>query len=381
MRSSTKLLGLGTAFAVVASLGLPVVAARADVGPSAGDIVGIGSDTVQNIANFLADGEPNATSNGINAVGGRNRFVSFDATPDANDRAGYTVSGAVLNPTIILRGGTNPVQRPNGSSSGLAAMLKDTTAPYKINWVRMSRFIKSGEITTAQNNGWGGLHVVKASSDALKMAAASTTNAPAALTIAQLVSIYKCDATARTWNQVGGTSTNAIIPQIPQSGSGTGDTFRADLQAANGGTAVVVGSCVQTVQENDPTSITGSTAPADTIAPFSEGRLNLFNNGYFKDPSVTYGNPPVTLNAGVQMLNGTGAYVNNRGLYFVFRESDMSSTTPFQSGGTLNFAKSLFANPGGIRPYLNTPDGQAAITAAGGAPTYVDCGANPTTAC
>ena len=379
MRSSTKLLGLGTAFAVVASLGLPVVAAQADVGPSSGDIVGIGSDTVQNIANFLADGDPTGASSGVNSAGGKNRFVSFDATPDANDRAGYTVNGAVLNPTIILRAGTNPVQRPNGSSSGLAAMLKDTTAPYKINWVRMSRFIKSSEITTATNNGWGGLHVVKASSDALKMAAASTTNAPAALTINQLVSIYKCDAAADQWSEVGGTSTATIIPQIPQGGSGTGDTFRADLKAANGGVDVPIGTCVQTVQENDPTSITGSSSPADTIAPFSEGRLNLFNNGYFKDPSVTYGNTPVTLTAGIQLLNGNGAYVDNRGLYFVFRESDMSSAKPFQSGGTLNFAKSLFANPSGSRPYLNTPDGQAAIAAAGGTATYVDCGANPTT--
>ncbi len=386
MRSSTKLLGLGTALAVAASLGLPVVSAQADVGPSAGDIVGIGSDTVQNIANFLGDGDPTGSSNGINSVGGRNRFVSFDATPDANDRAGYTVTGAVLNPTIILRGGTNPVQRPNGSSSGLAAMLKDTVAPYKINWVRMSRFTKTAEYTTAQNAGFGGLHVVKASTDALKIAAATTTNAPAALTATQLVDIYKCATTARTWNQVGGTSTNSIIPQIPQGGSGTGDTFRADLQAANGGTAVTLGSCVLTVQENDPTSITTSTsspgvsASADTIAPFSEGRLNLFNNGYFKDPAVTYGNPPTTLNAGIQMLNGTGAYVNNRGLYFVFRESGMTSTVPFQAGGALNFARSLFANPGGATsPYLNTPDGRSAVVAAGGAAAYVDCGVNPAT--
>ena len=44
------------------------------------------------------------------------------------------------------------------------------------------------------------------------------------LSIAQLVDIYKCATTADQWSEVGGTSTAAIIPLIPQVGSGTGDT-------------------------------------------------------------------------------------------------------------------------------------------------------------
>ncbi|GAB3682265.1 substrate-binding domain-containing protein [Angustibacter aerolatus] len=384
MRSTKKLVGIGVAATAVLGLGLSSGQAQADAGPASGDVVGVGSDTVQNIGNFLADGDPDGLSTGANASGGRNRLISFDATPDANDRAGYIPTAgtssaiAPLNPTIILRAGTSPVLRPNGSGSGIAAFLKDTGTPAKINFVRASRLPNATEIATANGQGtFNGLHVVKISTDALKVAAANTTNAPAALTPAQLVSIYKCDT--RTWNQVGGSSSANIIPQIPQAGSGTGDTFRNDLKAANGGTAVTIGSCVQTVQENDPSAITSADSPADAIAPFSEGRLNLYQSGYFKDPTVAFGNTPVTLSAGIKLLNGAGSYSNTRGLYIVFREKDLSSTTRFQPGGSLNFARALFANPGSaVKPYVASNDGQAAIEAGGGTAVYVDCGVNPT---
>ena len=113
MRSRSALLAGGTALVATALSIARIAPANADIAPSAGDIVGVGSDTVQNMANFLGDGDPFGASSGINASGGKNRFFSFGATPDANARAGY-LQGSIsavekaLQPTIILRAGKSP---------------------------------------------------------------------------------------------------------------------------------------------------------------------------------------------------------------------------------------------------------------------------------
>lgn len=382
MIRSTKALSAGAGLVTALSLGLGMPA-HADIAPAANDVVGVGSDTVQNLANFLADGDTAGTP-GYNTAGNINRLISFDATADANDRAAYlngstNASIKALNPTIVLRAGTNPVQRPNGSGAGLAALNLDKGTNEIINFVRSSRLPTDAEQTTAINNGWGGLHVVRISTDALRIAAATTTNAPAALTPTQLVSIYSCTAT--TWTAVGGSATSTIIPLIPQTGSGTRSSFLADLKAANGNTDVTLGSCVQTVEENDPASITTATSPADAIAPFSGGRKNLYDSGYFKDSTVKFGSAPVALTSGLQLLSGTGSYLNTRGLFIVFRDKDLASTVPFQPGGTKNWAKTLFSNSGGSAPFVNTTAGQADIAAGGATPSYQDCGAGVGTTC
>ena len=188
----------------------------------------------------------------------------------------------------------------------------------------------------------GDLHVVKISTDNLKVAAANVTNAPASLTAAQLVDLYKCNTV--NWNTIGGTA-GTPIPQIPQTGSGTRNSFLADLQTANGGVAVPLGACVQSVEENDPASITGSTsAGINAIAPFSEGRNNLYDSGYFFDPAVVFPGAATPLTSGVKMLGG---YVNNRGLFIAFRDADKNSVIKWQPGSTQNFVQALFLNPGG----------------------------------
>lgn len=364
--------------AAALSLGL-ASAATADIAPYQNDAVGVGSDTVQNIGNFLADGDTAGTL-GYNGAGNINRVFSFDATPDANDRAGYlngSANGALknLNPTIVLRAGTNPVQRPNGSGAGITALLNDKTAPYYINFVRSSRLPNAGEQSLASTNLNTSLHPVRISTDDLRVAASATTNAPAALTTAQLVDIYECTKT--TWNQVGGTATSTIIPILPQAGSGTRTSFLNDLTAAK--STFTLGTCVQTAEENDPTSLTGASSPADAIAPFSAGRKALYDSGYFKDPSKKFGETVVPLTSGIQLLTGTGAYLNTRGLYIIFRDSDASSLTPFQPGGTKNLVQTLFLNPGGSAPFVNSGSGKALITSGGATPSFKDCGAGATT--
>jgi len=379
MRRITKL-GLSSAGALALTAAL-VGPAYADLAPTADDVVGVGSDTVQNIMNFVADGS-NAGDSGYNSTEPKNRVVSFDATPDQNDRAGYlngSTNAALkpLNPTITLRQGESPVQRPNGSSSGITALLADTLGN-DISYVRASRLPKAAEQTTANdtNHNFGGLRVVQIATDPLAIATANTTNAPTALSKQQLVNIYKCTTT--DFAAVGGTA-GTIIPLIPQSGSGTRSTFLADLKAANGNIDVTLGGCVQTVEENDPTSITGSSSPANTIAPFSGGRINLYNTGYFKDPSVVYPGG-ASLTPGVKLLTGPTAsdgnpnYLNNRGLYIIFRNRDAASTTPFQPGGNKNWAQDLFLGKGTSAPFVNSTSGKADIAAAGVTPTYSDLG-------
>lgn len=392
-----SVLGL-SAVATAALTALSMGSAYADYAPAAGDVIGVGSDTVQNMGNFLADGD-NIGGIGYNAAGNKFKMVSFDATPDANDRAGYlngSTSAALkpLTPTIVLRSGLQPVQRPNGSGAGIGALLADTT--HKIDFVRMSRLPSVAEQNTAiGTSGVGSLRVIKIATDYLQIATAATTNSPAALTASQLVDIYLCKTTADQWSEVGGTSTNKIIPIVPQSGSGTRSTFLADLQAANGGTAVTPGSCVVTAEENDPSAITGAIAvgettprPADAIAPFSAGRKALYDSTqYFNDPTKTFAQTPVTLSSGIALLGGatptSATYNNNRNLYIVFRDSDVNSATPFQPGGTKNWVRDLFYNPGSsVKPYVQSDNGQADIADGGGVPLYANCGAgNTVTSC
>ncbi len=47
-------------------------------------------------------------------------------------------------------------------------------------------------------------------------------------------------------------------------------------------------SNVQTVEQNDPSAITASSAPADTIVAFSAARLDLWNTGYFHNPVTAF---------------------------------------------------------------------------------------------
>ena len=163
MRTSARL-GLALTAVTAASLSL-TSPALADYAPGPLDVVGAGSDTVQNIMNFAADGK--GASPGFNTAGGKYKLVSLDATGDANDRTVYANGGtSPLKLSVIYRAGKSPQQRANGSGAGIAALLADTGASETINYVRMSRLPKDTEEATANSNGWGGLHVVKIATSA-----------------------------------------------------------------------------------------------------------------------------------------------------------------------------------------------------------------------
>jgi hypothetical protein len=206
--------------------------AGADPAPSASDVVGVGSDIVQNSLDFLADGVDGYP--GYNAAGNVNRLANFDATADANGRnafldpaLGLSGNNDLLNPTVTLRGGTSPVTRPNGGSVGLLALtfdgdtenqfqLTSGTTP-ALNWGKpqLVDFARSPNLPTntgtdpAKNNQLAAdknlgtqLHSVRFAIDQQYIAAATTTNAPSYLSPVQIAAIYKGYWT--DWRQVPG---------------------------------------------------------------------------------------------------------------------------------------------------------------------------------
>jgi ABC-type phosphate transport system substrate-binding protein len=373
--TTKKKFGIVAVGALTAALGASIPA-HADYAPQPGDVVAVGGDTPQFDLAFGADGDT-AGDQGYNSTGNINRLVTFNATADANARAAYADGSTLanpnpLNPTIVLRAGTNPVQRPQSSGAAISALLNDTGATHKINFVFSASEPTSAQQGTANdpNHKWGYLHVVQIGDDAVRIAADTTTHAPAALTTAQLLGIY--DGTFTKWTDVGGTSSNAIVPLLPPSSSSIYKTFLKDLQSANGGNPVNLAPSVKTVEQNDPTAITAQAASADAIVPFSSARFSLFAKGYFHDPSTPFPGG-AAISPGTKLLTGSGAYDSVVKHYVIFRESDTTAKA-FQPGGTLNWIQTLFSNPGGTKPFFARSTGQALIAAAGTTPAYADLG-------
>lgn len=418
-------LAVGVAATAAITLAMSGVA-NADSAARPGDVVGVGSDTIQNAADFMFDSAPGLTT-GYNENGNKNRVFNEFATGDANGRATYDGTCGAVNSTtglgtfcdsttdqtpnllpgsIILRDGTKPVVRPNGSGAGIAALDADGSGGYEglpagsIQYARMSRLPKSTEVgTSVCTSCGGGVDVYQVATDNLQIAASAvSTNAPAGLTADQLYHIFVlCDYTK--WNQIPGNSSGSsdtIHPLIPQSGSGTRNFFLADLQTAEGLSSTPnPGPCTRTVEEHDPTGIYADPTPQDAIEPFSAGKIALINSGYFENGAGYSGTEGAegayTPNLLTSLLGtppgGGSTYNSNRGLYIAIKNSDLTSTTPFQPGGTQNWAQTLIAG-GTISDPSDTTDAPpfaagskaaALIAKAGFTQAWKFCGLNATT--
>jgi ABC-type phosphate transport system substrate-binding protein len=107
MRKITKAgLSVIGAAALLAGLTGP---ALADTGATATDFVAVGSDTVQNVANFIFDGDQ-AAHNGFNFSNKSTRVFTFDANGDDNGRALYNNS----TPQSSIPWGPFPCRGPTG---------------------------------------------------------------------------------------------------------------------------------------------------------------------------------------------------------------------------------------------------------------------------
>jgi len=438
----------GFAATAVAALTLATMApAVADYAPRSGDIVGVGSDTVQYAADFLFNGDP-AGDVGFNQ-GKVNQVDSFFATGDGNGRATYdgycgspespcSATNAVVNSlatTAVLRVGTLPVPRPNGSGAGIAAITADSAAPgydglplNTINFGRASRLPKGAEQSAcAAIADCGGLNVFQFADDNLEIATAPVTNAPT-LSAVELAAIYLgvgpdkvgTSGCVTNFDQLPNESADnqTIYPDIPQSGSGTRNFFLADLDAAAGSSSLTLCPAVATSEEHDPTGITlaggvdtaaacaavPATNECDAIEPFSTGRALLLttnpetgatgqtNGGYFANSgepasyltiklipgcniAVTGFNPSIGLCPTAHQItssDGTNpVYDSNRGLYFLVRNTALTSSTIMEPGGTQNFVNTLFS---GANSWIASGNEAANIEEAGLDPSYANLG-------
>ncbi len=301
-RNRVSALTAGVAVVVGSALTSVAPAVAADANPydptfvpAASDVVGVGSDTTQIVTHDIARAYNQGRATG--------RLASFAA------------DGAPA--TVTLRAGAAAITRPNGSGAGKKLLFGTDNDP-NVSFARSSSSLSDAEIA-------GGLKQAAFAVDGLQMAVnAGSTNAPASLTIAQILGIYKGDYT--NWSQVGG-KPGTIKALIPQSGSGTLSFFTSQLAAANGGISFT--PVATSTQEHSAADIAGN---PNAIAPFSSARASI--------------SPTVRL---------AGGWKATRAVYNVLRTSDLSNGT---LGPVLG---SIFGENG----WICGPDGRAVIEAAG----------------
>lgn len=269
--------------------------------PPATAMVGVGSDTIEQVANQLA------TDYGVT------KLASFNATNPTTGAAHDQIQTKVGAPKIA---------RPDGSGEGIAELAKNQTFTANgvkrnvVDFARSSRSRAAGDPSTVSFIAFGG--------DAVTWAANSTTNAPATLTQAQLKAIYNCTTT--NWSQVGGKS-GVIKPVLPQDGSGTREFFMGALGLSN----TSIKSCVTTgVQENEGTDT--RLAGPNTLAPYSVSKYiaQVYNHHDDKHGSEVLkkiNNSAPTKGTGVNtVINSSFPTKFQRLLYDVVRNSQYNAS-------------------------------------------------------
>jgi ABC-type phosphate transport system substrate-binding protein len=262
VRIVSKIVVAATAAAAITAL----VAAPALADPPAGktprptDVVGVGSDTIQNVMDQL--------SVAYNATHASGKLYSFDAL--------NPTTGA-MGDTIQLKSGSSTcsIPRPDGSSAGISQLTtgNGTTTGGQpcINFARSSR----GRGSTDPNT----ISFIALAGDAVTVATQPGSHAPANLiTTSVLTNIYNCTVTK--WNQIPGNSGGAsstIVPMLPQNGSGTRSFFLGAIGVTTPGSCVSTSDTAQgsghlndnTLQENEGVAPSLNTNKANVIFPFS----------------------------------------------------------------------------------------------------------------
>jgi ABC-type phosphate transport system substrate-binding protein len=211
--------------------------------PAVTSIVSVGSDTTQ----YLSD----QFSTDYNKTSPTNPYDSWDAVNPSTGGAGDTIK--------TKNDANCSLSRPNGSGAGITQLqqkLKATNGTdYCVDLARSSRNIKTGDGT--------GIASVLFAKDLITYATNSGGNGVSNLTDTDLTAIFECNASLIkstysgpvTWNEVGGTSTDAIVPVLPQSSSGTRSQWLSDIAVTTPGSCVVNGSYNSTtIEENEGTN-------------------------------------------------------------------------------------------------------------------------------
>ncbi len=284
MRHRTFKLGLIAALALSAALPLAATqSAYADYAPSKADVVGVGADALQYIVDFLADGDAYGDT-GYNQIGNKNKLISLDATADANGRLAYGVNGGqaaqttctpgtgstagtgnatgtntgapcVLNPTAVLRAGTQPVQRPNGTGGGFKALVQDIVAGNNGGTKEVINFVRASATQSTAATLPSGVNIdqLEVATDTLPiLVSKSPTSHAFPLSAAQLSLIYAANSgSCLTWND----------PRI------SGVVVSAATTTSGSTSVTYTGASNQVTAANEGWPVSGPGIPAgDTIA-------------------------------------------------------------------------------------------------------------------
>ncbi|GHD52171.1 hypothetical protein GCM10010317_033700 [Streptomyces mirabilis] len=264
---TTRLTAAMVAAAVVSGTLALASPASADPTPAGTfrQLVGVGSDTTQDVLNALAGDIVNGKSYADTAVkAGDAGIASYDAF----------VPGAATS-TIQTRSGGPTFLRPNGSGPGRAALSMSLTGDKFPNATGVA---VKGQVDFARSSGGPStsgntLTYIPFARDAVGVAVRGS--ALDTLTVDQLHDIYTSGDTRL--KVLKGQTLHAVLPQA---GSGT----RKFFLAAIGLTETTVSSEIPTVQENQ-----GNAALTEdgALVPFSVGSWIAQNNGIAPDYSTT----------------------------------------------------------------------------------------------
>lgn len=364
------------ALAVAATTWVGVSPAQADPTPAfvpaAHDIVGVGSDTVMYATNYLADGvwvdatgasvkPPEVDPEVHTFVPGFNegrtsavpRLASFDAYNQPND--GVVPLGCTTDnqpqaecAPIVLREGTAAIDRltVNGSGNGKRALYGATNLP-QVNFARTSAALSAAE---AEH-----LTTFPLAYDGFKPAVRTAgTNAPAAISAAQFLSIYKGEIL--NWSQIGGAA-GTIVPLVPQTGSGTYQEFDKSMTALNGGDpGWNTNPNAQNAQEHDDTLIKDN---PNAIAPFSTGRakakptVRIIENSWSHDRALYHAVRDGDLDAAfVADIFGPAGFICSPAAKPLIEASGFEQLASVADGGVCGVATKV-----AVSNFTTTPDG------------------------
>ncbi|WP_405821149.1 Ig-like domain repeat protein [Streptomyces sp. NBC_01390] len=256
----TRLTAAMVAAAVVSGTLALASPASADPTPAGTfrQLVGVGSDTTQDVLNALAGDTVNDTSYAASAV-------------KSTAGAGLASYDAIGSATIQTRSGGTTFNRPNGSGPGRTALSMSLTGDLFPNGQGVA--IK-GQVDFARSSGGPSvsgtaLTYIPFARDAVGVAVRGT--GLDSLTVDQLHDVYAAGSDHKVNGQT-------VHPVLPQSGSGT----RKFFLGAIGLNENTVDPSIATTQENQ--ADTALTADG-TLVPFSVGSWIAQNNNIAPDHS------------------------------------------------------------------------------------------------
>jgi hypothetical protein len=257
--------------------------------PDANDLVAVGSDTTQFVINSAAQDYSLFENTDV-------RWASFNALQPGSETPGGQI--AIVDPdqhldangVPALNGDETLIDRPNGSSAGINALINNPT-------IDIARSSRGRGTNVAEQN----LYFIPALTDGLSYVVDPSAGSDIrSLDATELGNIYRC------------TDTRGYHPKLPQPGSGTRSFFLAQI----GVTDAQIGTCVdQTVQEHDATPVVGD---PKALAPMSVAR-------YVNNPADPV-NPPSNVADIAADAPTAGVFYVERTVYNVVRKTEYDAT-------------------------------------------------------